>query len=149
MQLVHRLREAERFFLRVSFGADLLEDLTQFCAARNIRLAQFSGLGAVRRARIAYYDQSQKRYYERAFSEPMEIVSLIGNVSIKDGKPFVHAHIVLATGDGRTYGGHLCKGTEVFAAECFIETFHANDLVREPDAQTGLNLWTSETSDRM
>lgn len=33
-----------------------------------------------------------------------------GNVSLKDGEPFVHVHVVLSRKDMTTLGGHLIKG---------------------------------------
>jgi predicted DNA-binding protein with PD1-like motif len=36
-----------------------------------------------------------------------EVLSLIGDVALADGKPQVHAHVVLGLSDGTTRGGHL------------------------------------------
>jgi predicted DNA-binding protein with PD1-like motif len=141
MKLVNPVDPVQRYMVRLPFGCDLLAELSSFCEQQNIRLGRISGIGAVRRATIAYYDQAARRYGERHFTEPMELLSLVGNISLKDAKPFVHAHIILGTHEGRAIGGHLCAGTEVFAGECIIEAFRGPDLVRQPDAETGLSLW--------
>lgn len=50
---------------------------------------------------------------------PLELVSIMGNISRwPDGRPFVHAHVVVSTGrpDGVAYGGHLVDGAEVLTA---------------------------------
>jgi predicted DNA-binding protein with PD1-like motif len=70
---------------------------------------------------------------------PLEIVSCVGNVSLKEDAPFVHAHITLSDKEGRTYGGHLMPGTTVGAT--FEVTLHAYDemkLVRKLDPTTKL-----------
>ena len=72
----------------------------------------------------------------------MEIVAGLGNISIKDGKPFAHIHLTVADEQGWCYGGHLVPGTEVFAGEIFIrETEMVPALKREYDEATGLTLW--------
>jgi hypothetical protein len=103
------------------------------------------GIGAVQKATIAYYDQKQIKYRDIMLNEPMEIVSLHGNVSLKDGKPFVHAHVVLGDEKGNVRGGHLLPGgTPVFACELTIDEFDGPELVREFDEITGLALWPKE-----
>jgi predicted DNA-binding protein with PD1-like motif len=48
----------------------------------------------------------------------------------------------MAGHDGNVFGGHLMNGTEIFAAEFYIEELFGQDLVREEnDPQTGLPLW--------
>jgi predicted DNA-binding protein with PD1-like motif len=72
----------------------------------------------------------------------MEIVSLYGNISLKDGKPFAHVHVVLSDAKGNGRGGHLLPGrTPVFACELIIEEFDGEPPVRLNDENTGLALW--------
>ena len=72
----------------------------------------------------------------------MEIAQLSGNVLLKDGKPFVHAHITLVDDEGNTQGGHLGDGTVVFACEFILQLFKGPEFNREHDEQTGLPLWS-------
>ena len=41
--------------------------------------------------------------------EQVEVLSLIGDVALKDGEPKVHAHVVVGRSDGSTRGGHLME----------------------------------------
>ena len=70
-----------------------------------------------------------------------EITSLIGNISLRDDEPMVHAHLTLADSDGTSYGGHLQPGTIVFAGEFIIDACEGSQLSRSFDDQTGLALW--------
>lgn len=70
----------------------------------------------------------------------MEILSLKGNISIKDGEPFLHLHIVLSKEDFTCIGGHLYEA-EVFAFEFEIVEFEGNSFQRGFDEDTGLFLW--------
>jgi predicted DNA-binding protein with PD1-like motif len=77
----------------------------------------------------------------------MEIVSLYGNVSLKDGRPFAHLHVVLPDEQGNGKGGHLVAGgAPVFACEVTIEEYSGPELVRNFDEQTGLFLWDTTTT---
>ena len=128
---------------QLPFGTDLYEGLTQIVLRENIRLGRIHGFGATTFARVAFYDQNTKTYNPLEFTGGMEILTLFGNVSQRDGKPFVHVHIVLSDAEGKVFGGHLLPGTKLFASEVFIEEFDGAELVRAHDERTGLHLWTS------
>lgn len=131
------------FIGRFEFQEDLLEALTQFCRTLGIRLGTFSVIGAVTCAKLGYYDQKEKKYSGCVeLDKKLEISSCSGNISIKDGEIFVHAHITLADFEGKAYGGHLMPGTKIFAAEFFIQELSGAELVRQPEAKTGLPLWS-------
>jgi predicted DNA-binding protein with PD1-like motif len=121
--------------------ADLLESLTAFVQKNEIHLGRILGIGATMRAVVAYYDQAARKYLTLEFKEGMEILSLSGNVSLRDEKPFVHAHIVLGDRDGKVIGGHLMPGTKLFACEVSIDEFEGDVLERGFDELTGLYLW--------
>ncbi|MCX7591624.1 MAG: DNA-binding protein [Kiritimatiellae bacterium] len=126
---------------RLTYGCDLLDELTQICEKEQVRLGRLEAIGAVQSARLGFYDQADHKYAFVTLNQPLEVVSLLGNVSIKDGKPFVHAHILLADQSGRSYGGHLAPGTIIFAGEFVLMEFAGPDMIRTPDQQTGLQLW--------
>ncbi|MFN0159088.1 MAG: PPC domain-containing DNA-binding protein [Bacteroidota bacterium] len=126
-------------------GTDLYDGITRIVQQNNITLGRVTGIGAVQRAKLAYYDQKLMTYYDIELNEPLEIVSLYGNISIKEGKPFVHAHVVLSDEKGNGKGGHLIPGgTPVFACEVTIEEFEGPPLERFPDEKTGLTLWPKD-----
>lgn len=86
--------------------------------------AQVTVIGAVRRAAYAYYEQHDRRYRELESRTHHEIVGFLGNVSLRDDKPFLHAHATFADASGVTVGGHLLSGCEVFAAEGHDQGYH-------------------------
>ena len=126
---------------QLPYGADLHESLTEIVQKENIRLGRIQAIGATTHAVVAYYDQNTKKYNPLEFSVGMEILSLNGNISIRDGKPFVHVHFTLSDADGKVFGGHLLPGTKVFACEVFIEELEGEGLERAHDSRTGLFLW--------
>jgi uncharacterized protein len=126
---------------RLATGSDLVAEIEAFCLEREITAGQVTVIGAVRRARYAYYEQHDRRYRELETDTHHEIVGFAGNVSLRDDKPSLHAHASFADADGATVGGHLLRGIEVFAAEVMIRELGDVSLVRLPDEETGLALW--------
>jgi predicted DNA-binding protein with PD1-like motif len=122
-------------------GRDLLGEITDTCKRREISLGRVEALGAVERARFGFYDQRAHEYNYISVDEPLELVKLVGNISIRDHMPFVHAHVVFTDKIGRAYGGHLAFGTTIFVCECVIQKLVGPTLEREWDESTGLFLW--------
>lgn len=129
------------FVGRLETGSDLVKEIERFCAEHGVMAAQVTVIGAVRHARYAYYEQNDHRYRELESASHHEIVGFVGNVSLRDDRPFLHAHATFADADGVTVGGHLLPGCEVFAGEVMIRELGGVSLVRQPDEATGLALW--------
>lgn len=128
---------------RLDHGAEIISQITDIARERQIRAASISAIGALSRADLGFYDQAGREYLVRAVEEPVEMASCAGNISLLDGQPFVHAHVVLADRSGVTFAGHLVRGS-IFAAELFLQELPQASLDRIPDSQTGLKLWTGE-----
>lgn len=130
---------------RLAKGEDLLAAMEKLAHDHSITLGEVSAIGAVSQARIGYYNQTERKYYYIDLARPLEILGLIGNVSLKDGKPMVHAHVTMGDKDGQAFGGHLAEGTLVFACEFTIQEYKSTTaLVRQMDGPTGLFLWPSD-----
>lgn len=131
---------ARAFVAKLPYGADLLNSIKEVAIKAKIQSASFTAIGAVKKARVSYYDQTTKKYNELIFNEPMEIVSCIGNISELKGNVIVHAHLVLSDEIGRAFGGHLLEGTELFACELMMNEYKNLKIKRKYDELTGLNL---------
>ena len=129
--------------IRAEHNSDLVQFITRIAEKRGITAASFTAIGAVKHAKLGFYDQENRKYREITIDTPHEIASCIGNISLKDGKPFVHVHAVLAGEDGNTKAGHLIEAT-VFAAEVHLRELVGAKLERKRDEVTGLSLWNIE-----
>ncbi len=138
-----RLVESKEIVMgKLGHGCDLLEELTNITTERCVKLGRIEAIGAVQKARIGFYNQKTRIYQYYSFDYPLEITKLSGNISLKDGKPFVHAHIILSDESGKSFGGHLASGTVVFACEFMLEAFDGPAFNRCFDEDTGLPLWS-------
>ena len=126
---------------RGAFGKDLLDEISAVCRDEGITLGRVEALGAVQKATVGFYNQNSRRYEILELDRQLEITALVGNVSLKDGRPMVHAHITLSDREGNAYGGHLVAGTVIFACEFIIQELAGPALVRVFDEPTGLPLW--------
>ena len=138
---LQELHAGRGFVGRLETGSDLVEEIERFCTEQSVTAAQVTVIGALRRAAFSYYDQAEKRYLELGSDEHHEIVGFIGNVSLRDDRPFLHAHATFADASGATVGGHLTRGCEVFMAEVMIREITGVTLVRTHDEETGLAIW--------
>lgn len=139
--MIKQVKPSQVFIGSLERGSDVLDGVTAFCKENQIALGRIVGLGAVQRANIGYFDQSEKSYRFIALDRPMEITSLVGNVSLKDGEPFIHAHVTLGDEEGRCFGGHLGEGNIVWAFEFTLEEFTGAVFQRVYDPETKLSLW--------
>ena len=126
--------------LRLDRGEEVISSLEVFCRAEKIALASVEGLGASDHAVIGLYDVSEKVYHKTAFDEPMEITSLLGNVSQKDGEVYLHLHITLGRADSSVIGGHLNECRISATCELFVRPLPGT-VERRLDGETGLNLY--------
>src|SRR5438309_11394149 len=84
--------------VRLERGADLLVSLNEAAAELGYDAATLQVVGAVERLAVAYFRQDTKVYEPHVYEAAHEISGGVGNVSLKDGVPFVHIHV---TGGGR------------------------------------------------
>ncbi len=126
--------------MRAEHNSDIMSFIAQFAKRNEITTATFTALGALKSAKLGFYNQEKHEYSEMPLTTPQEIACCVGNISLKEGEPFVHAHAVLADENGNTLGGHLLGG-RVFAAEIHVTELTGANLIRKHDAVTGLALW--------
>ncbi len=128
------------FACRLDYEADLFDSIKKFSDEHKIAAGIFITIGAVRKAKISYYLQNEKKYADLSIDKHLEIASCLGSISKSKSETAIHAHITLSDDDGKTYGGHLVQGTIVFAGELFIVELQNIELERSYDDATGLNL---------
>lgn len=104
-------------------GERLVDSLTRQLTAAGIAGGTLSGLGALTEVELGYYHLARKEYARREFNGIYELLSLNGNVALKDGAPFVHVHAVLGDADFATFGGHLFDATVAVTAELALVPF--------------------------
>lgn len=120
-------------------GVDLLDYLNKFAGENGVETAIVMAIGSLYDVEIGYYDTGEDRYVVNKLNGFYELLSGLGNISLREGKPFTHIHVVLGDRMGRTYGGHLVSG-KVFVVEAKIMVLKGEPARRSRITNT-LWLW--------
>jgi len=99
------------FVIVLATDDEAVKSLTSFAVNQHLAASHFTAIGAFSRAVVAYFDWSAKQYRHISIDEQVEVLSLMGDVTIEDGKPKVHAHVVLGKADATAHGGHLIEAS--------------------------------------
>lgn len=118
---------------------DVLPTLRRFAESHGIRGGAFIGIGAFRRATIAYWNPQTKEYEHIPVEEQVEVLSMAGDIGVTGDETRLHAHVTLARRDGSTVGGHLVEATVFPTLEMQVTDFGV-EVTRATDEGTGLSL---------
>ncbi len=133
-------KSGSTFFIRMEIGEEIIITLTAFCRENNIHLGHFTAIGAVSRAVTGLYNVSERQYYKTEIEGPLEIASLMGNITSKDGEVYIHAHAMFSNLQCEVKGGHLSEA--VVSATCeMVVTECTGDINRRVCEKTGLNIF--------
>jgi predicted DNA-binding protein with PD1-like motif len=138
-------RRGRRIVGNLDRGTDLLEGLRAVCRKHNVRSGELRAVGNLESAEIAAYDPARRAWgAARAVTGgALELLSLIGNISERDGATVLSAKVTLLRqreGSSEVVGGQLMRA-RVFSLEFVIEAFDDVILRRGLDPATGLQSW--------
>ncbi len=121
--------------VRLEDGEDVHERLQSLGITAG---AVVAGIGMLRDVTLAFWNGQE--YVEHLVKGPVELLSLQGNFSLKEGEPFVHLHTVLGMPDTLVVGGHLMRATVHETNEIIIRKLPgvAMERRREPSGLFGL-----------
>ncbi|MFI3329056.1 MAG: PPC domain-containing DNA-binding protein [bacterium] len=121
-------------------GDNLLECLKEFhLKYANNKLCEFRAIGAIDNFELgyAYLEEGVIQYNNVHYDDEYELLSLLGNISLRDGQTAIHAHASLSDKDNKCVGGHLNYATVSIVLECFI-TVYDKEANRIFDKEVGI-----------
>ncbi len=128
-------------FARFFEDEDLLEAIAQAVERGRIEAGFFVLIGTLKKAKMGFFHQG--RYQPIEMVEPLEIVSCVGNISVRKDKPHIHAHIAVSNKKGEVFGGHVLPGCIIsMTAELVLIEAVDVELQRKLDEKTQLYLWS-------
>jgi uncharacterized protein len=118
------------FALRLHPGDDLKTSLVAFAHQHDLRAALvLTCVGSLRQAALRLANQPDTTVFEGKF----EIVSLVGTLC-PDGP---HLHVSISDSTGRTLGGHLQEGSQIYTtAEIVLGELENYSFARPIDPDT-------------
>ncbi|HEU5013314.1 MAG TPA: PPC domain-containing DNA-binding protein [Roseiflexaceae bacterium] len=133
-------QNGERIFVVVfDKGDEFSAGMLDFAQQQQITAAQITAVGAFSDVTLGYFNRADMEYIKIPVNEQVEVLSLMGNIALNDGKPKIHAHVVVGKSDGTTRGGHVLAA-HVWPTLEVIVTESPKDLQRATDKETGLAL---------
>ena len=132
-----------RILLTLAKGDYINRTFESFAEVKGIGCAWINGIGALENPEIGYFSIENKSYNRKHLIGEFELTSLIGNISIKEGKPYVHSHVTFSDTNYKVFGGHLFDA-KITAAGEFIMQLGNDDINRKINQDIGLSLWCLE-----
>ncbi|MDA4121107.1 MAG: DUF296 domain-containing protein [Thaumarchaeota archaeon] len=121
-------------------AGDVVPDAILGIARRDkIGSARVEAIGGVGKLNLAYFNLRTRKYEEHEFEENLEVTGMLGNITSKDGKPFLHIHGTFGRPDMSVVGGHVVQASVSTILEVVI-TPTSNKALRRFDEKTGLNV---------
>lgn len=132
--------EENKIIVRIDRGEEVVSSLLMLAKKENIKAGFISAIGAADLIEVGLYEVEKQQYQSKEFIGDFEIVSCLGNLSRKEGEPYLHLHLSFGDKDFHTYGGHLNKCRISGTFECVID-LTKNSIERTKDSETGLNIF--------
>jgi uncharacterized protein len=127
-------------FVSLARGEDLVEGLNKAITDLGIRAATVQVIGGLEEAVVGYFDPEAQEYQDIPTGH-VEICSGLGNVSLRDGEPFMHLHLVLGKADGSCVGGHAMEGCRAYVVEAYFRKLGGDPPVRLEAPGMTLKVW--------
>jgi uncharacterized protein len=127
-------------FVSLARGEDLLDGLNRAVAELDVEAATLQVIGGLEEAVVGYWDPEAVEYVPTRTGH-VEICAGLGNVSIRDGAPFIHLHLVLSGRDGSSLGGHAMEGCRAYVVEAYLRKLDGPAPVRQEVEGMALKVW--------
>lgn len=134
---MQHVKDNDTFIIHVQQNEKIMSNLTQFCKDHKINNGQISGIGAIKGIKLGAYVLENKKYIIKHFNEIWELTSFQANIQLKDGEPFIHAHITISDHKMDVKGGHLFEATVAGVGEFILKKINTLGY-RKMDSNIGL-----------
>ena len=132
---------SQGYVLRLDPGEEIVASLTRLVEQEQVQLGSVTAIGAANDVTIGIFSTQEKQYHARRYRGDYEISALVGNVTRKEGEPYLHLHITIGNPvTGEVHAGHLTSATISATLELFLQVWDGQ-VGREFSDQVGLNLF--------
>lgn len=137
-KLLHEAGE-RTFALIFGIHDEVMPLLRSFAHEHDLNAAHFTAIGAFSQVTVAYFDWQTREYRHIPIDEQVEVLMLAGDITEKEDRPSVHAHVVVGKRDSTAHGGHLISARVRPTLEMILTETPAH-LKKKFDNATGLAL---------
>jgi uncharacterized protein len=133
------IKVKDLYIIRLEKGEKIVETLIKLAKKEKINAGYLSGIGAISYVELAHYNLDSKKYSSKIIEEPLEIVSLIGNIATMKKDIIIHSHIAVGNDKMEVFGGHLKEAVVAATCEITLKKF-SRKVERKYSEEIGLNL---------
>ena len=134
-----RALEDGKILMVLDPGDELHAALGALAERASLNAAAISAIGAVGELELGYFCIPKLEYDRKIYREPLEVISLSGNLARHEGRPLCHLHGVFSGPDMAAFGGHVFRAVCSVTLEVFVTAFPIA-LERRRDEQFRLPL---------
>ncbi len=116
------------YLLKAEPNEEIFQSILNFAKKYKINFGFFFGIGAGNYFEIGRYSEKTRDYDWKKIKNQMEITSIIGNLTIKENKLYLHIHASLSDKKLKSFGGHL-KSAIIFPT-CELLFFASNKKIK-------------------
>lgn len=132
------MKDGDNYAIRIDKDENVFEKLTEFALKEGLNSGHVSGIGALTNVELGFYHLDRQEYERKVFDKEYELLSLEGNLTHLDGKPFFHLHACLGDENFNAFGGHVFNADVAVTLELNFRMF--DELIeRKMNACIGLN----------
>ena len=137
-KLLHEDQGLRTFAVVLATGDEVMSSVSAFASEHRLAATQFTAI-------VAFFDWHTRQYRNIEIDEQVEVLSLLGDITLDQEQPKVHAHVVLGKADASAHGVHLVEGIVRPTVEIIL-TEAPRHLRRRFDPQSSLSLIDPERS---
>jgi uncharacterized protein len=127
-------------FVSLERGEDLLQGLNQAVADLGMAAGTIQVIGGLEEAVVGYFDPETAEYLTHRTGH-VEICAGLGNVSLRDGKAFIHLHLIVSGKEMTAVGGHAMDGCRAYVVEAYVRKLGGEAPVRQDVEGIHLKVW--------
>ncbi|MHB2020178.1 MAG: PPC domain-containing DNA-binding protein [Candidatus Xenobia bacterium] len=137
---VHQEQDG-RLVISIARGEMLREQVEGVAARYGVKSARVWAIGALEDPEIGWWELPPgSTYHKQVFPGVWELLSLDGNITWWNDRPFLHVHTAISGHDFKVLGGHLFDARVGVTVEMFMDPL-ATPLPRSFCADIGLPRW--------
>ena len=107
VQLLNPGETTKHYAVILYQGDEALSGLIEFAGQYQVTSAHFTAIGALSGATLGFFDPQRKMYKKILIDGQHEVIGMIGDIALYQGKPALHTHMAVGGPDGTTRAGHV------------------------------------------
>jgi uncharacterized protein len=139
IQLLNTGEPTKQYAVIFYQGDEAFSGLVEFAEKYHVTSGHFTAIGALNAVTLGWFDPQRKMYKKIPITGQREVIGMSGDIALYEGKPVVHAHVVVGSPDGTTRAWHVLDAYVSPTLEVMV-TVDPVSMQKRLDPETDLTL---------